>query len=186
MNKEKSLKKPFYKKLEWLIPITISIALAIFFGGKYIININNSTITDSQIFNGINFGEVTFSKIINMPLSSGTSSYEISYTITQTITLSNQKKYNLYNFMFILPDGKKVFIPEFLNGEQYLFAYSDDKYMNFEVPDKYKLPSGLKDEDICFISHPYGFPNLMNGGSINTTIGPKFLTDEEDCYKPVS
>ena len=40
-------KRPFYKKPEWYIPILISIFLALFFGGKYLIKINS----DNQIQN---------------------------------------------------------------------------------------------------------------------------------------
>ena len=55
--KSKNKPIPFYKKPEWLIPIIITVSLAIFFGGKYYIN-------QSQSHSGIG-DNVIGDKVIN-------------------------------------------------------------------------------------------------------------------------
>ena len=178
---KKQSKKPFYKKPEWFIPIIISILLALFFGSKYVININNENMT----VEGHNFqGDFRNAEISIRTIENQVDEYDVPiprvYSKKFEITNDNLKdktsQYDFFNVEFILPSNQKAFVDEYLYNKSVILGYCNEDISSCFINQKYRWNVNSTP---CFTVEI--FTNLHS--QLTST---KYFENSEKCLRLVS
>jgi hypothetical protein len=113
-DKPKRKYKKFYQKPEWLIPIGISVFLAIIFGGR--ININQVTnSTNTAIVQDSSNVSISYTSVYNPELPDAV--YTKEFTMRSHHFDKSGFKLNLFNVNILLPSKQEAFIKKYENGK---------------------------------------------------------------------
>lgn len=140
------------------------------------IMIQNSTLTNSPIFQKSSNISLTYNSPPDSDLYSPFYSQSIFYKNTNSL---GGKNYNLYFLKFILPDDQEAFLDKVLFNTTYQVASCNDEKTDCYIYHKYRKGVEIKEEDICWIfTTRIGRDEI---GSDKLIVGERFSKHPEEC-----
>jgi len=143
--------------------------------------IQNSTLTDSPIFQKSSNISVTYNTPPESDMYSPFYSQELSLNIDTPL---NGKKYHFYFLKFVLPDDQEVLLEKVLFNTTYKIASCNVESTDCYIYHKSRNKRELKEEDTCWV-----YITRFGHDDIDSDVqkfGERFLKDPESCSKLVT
>lgn len=160
-------------------------AVAAFFAGSFTLNFyqiinNNSTLTDSPIFQNVGSAAVNYTKVEPSNIPNDQFFVGTIHFLNDKPWFSDGVNATYNNVVFIMPDDTKAYIKKIPFGSDYEIGRCNEAKTHCFIYNSFKIP--IADGDVCWVI------TTRFGHDFNTDItvrNPNTLTSGL-CYTPVS